>query len=372
MRNHAAVGERIDRAAFRLAAPKLGRRSEQHTDDTVPARVAPNPAPVAVDDQLVPAGSLVIAAQLRGLRVLGTRTLALRRIGSGISAARIPAPRVSDTGIRSTRTAAAGLDAGVVDAGVLVACPLVPLSLHAAHGRSGHRQERGAELGLSKPSRHRAGGSRSYARTRLTMVAPGLVGSSTDPVVRYLRAVHQRQPGLLSPAEVDELAEFPSVTPQPAVPSNPLNREEQLLVQLLNEDGRRTNEDLAALSGMSDATVRRRIDTLRRSGRLYLRAVVEPALLGLPVEALLWLRVHPRFVDDIGKALIQSNLVRYAAATTGEYQHLVHVAVPDRMALHEFTTSGSWTEHVDMVETSMLLAAPKRTGILHPTLRHTE
>lgn len=201
---------------------------------------------------------------------------------------------------------------------------------------------------------------------------PGLVASSTDPVVCYYRAVHQWQPGLLSAAEVDELTEFPAVTPQPSVPTNPLNREEQLLVRLLNEDGRRTNEELAALSGISDATVRRRIETLRRDGRLYLRAVVEPALLGRPVEALLWLKVHPRFVDDIGNALIQSDLVRYAAATTGEYQLLVHVAVPDKMALHQFTTSGSWTEHVDMVETSMLLAAPKRTGVLHPTLRRDE
>lgn len=201
---------------------------------------------------------------------------------------------------------------------------------------------------------------------------PGLVSSSTDPVVRYFRAVHQWQPGLLTPEEAEALSDFPAITPQPALAANPLSREERLLVQLLSEDGRRTNEELAALSGMSEATVRRRIDSLRRQGRLYLRAVVEPALLGLPVEALLWLKAHPRFVGEIGEALIQSHYVRYAAATTGEYQLLVHVAVPDVMTLHQFTTSGTWAEHVDMIETSMLLAAPKRTGVLHSSLRQEE
>src|SRR5690606_1667553 len=93
---------------------------------------------------------------------------------------------------------------------------------------------------------------------------------------------------------------------------------------------------------------------------------------GLPVEALLWLKAHPRFVGEIGEALIQSHYVRYAAATTGEYQLLVHVAVPDVMTLHQFTTSGTWAEHVDMIETSMLLAAPKRTGVLHSSLRQEE
>ncbi len=198
---------------------------------------------------------------------------------------------------------------------------------------------------------------------------PGLVDNSTNPVLRYFRAVHEWQPGLLSADEVRALAEFPMVTPQPALPAEPLNREERLLVRLLGEDGRRANEELAALSGLSDSTVRRRIDTMRREGRLYLRAVIEPALLGLPVEALLWLKTSPRYVDELGESLVGSHFVRYAAATAGEFQLLVHVAVADMASLHRFIMTGSWVDHVDVVETSMIVGAPRRTGVMHPSLR---
>lgn len=53
VRNHAAVRESIDGPAFRLVPSELRRRAQQHADDAITARVAPHPAPVAVDDQLV-------------------------------------------------------------------------------------------------------------------------------------------------------------------------------------------------------------------------------------------------------------------------------------------------------------------------------
>lgn len=198
---------------------------------------------------------------------------------------------------------------------------------------------------------------------------PGLVSSSTNPVLRYFRGVHEWQPGLLSADEVAAMTEFPLVRTYTATPEQPRGPEERLLVRLLTEDGRRTNEELAVLARLSEPTVRRRIDAMRREGRLLVRAVVDPVLLGLPVEALLWMKMSPRFVDVVGEALLDSHFVRYAAATAGEYQLLVHVAITDTTALHEFITTAPWAEHVDMVETSMIVAAPKRTGVLHPSLR---
>jgi hypothetical protein len=57
---------------------------------------------------------------------------------------------------------------------------------------------------------------------------------------------------------------------------------ERSMLRALAEDGRRANEDLARLAGVSVATVRRRLDALRRESSLFVRTVVEPALLGLP------------------------------------------------------------------------------------------
>lgn len=201
---------------------------------------------------------------------------------------------------------------------------------------------------------------------------PGLVTSSTNPVLRYFRGVHEWQPGLLSADEAADMAEFPPVTTYATTPDQPRSPEERQLVRLLTEDGRRTNEELAVLARMSEPTVRRRIDTMRREGRLLVRAVVDPALLGLPVEALLWMKMSPRFIDLVGESLLDSDFVRYAVATAGEYQLLVHVAITDTGALHEFITTAPWAEHVDVVETSMIIDAPKRTGVLHPSLRNEQ
>ena len=42
--------------------------------------------------------------------------------------------------------------------------------------------------------------------------------------------------------------------------------------------------------------------------------LLEPELLDLPVEALLWVRTSPTKVDEVGEALLSSPMVRYAAA----------------------------------------------------------
>ncbi|MFC3454901.1 Lrp/AsnC family transcriptional regulator [Amycolatopsis speibonae] len=82
-----------------------------------------------------------------------------------------------------------------------------------------------------------------------------------------------------------ELAELPQLTPQSRQPDgdeltpDELTPDERALVRALREDGRRTHEELARLAGVSESTARRRVESLRRSGAMYIRAVVEPASL---------------------------------------------------------------------------------------------
>ncbi|MCI2420768.1 Lrp/AsnC family transcriptional regulator [Saccharopolyspora sp. K220] len=196
---------------------------------------------------------------------------------------------------------------------------------------------------------------------------PGLVSCSTHPVLRYFRTVHQWQPGLLTDAEVAELREFESVTASPPREGVGDSREDRLILQALAEDGRRTHEDLGHIAGISEATARRRVERLRQSGRVLVRAVVEPDALGLPVEAVLWIRTRPAQVEATGQALLRSPLVRYAAATTGEYQVCADVTVPDRAALYEFVTAGQWLSGVRSVEPFIVVSARKRSGVQRPS-----
>lgn len=199
---------------------------------------------------------------------------------------------------------------------------------------------------------------------------PGLHDLTADTVTRYYRTIHEWQPGLLSPAETEAICSLPQPTPQPRQPDGvPFSSDERAIVRALREDGRRTHEELARAAGISESTVRRRLEALRREEKVFIRAVVEPAVLGLPVEALLWIRCRPHDVDDIGRALLGSPYVRYAAAMTGEYQLLADVTLPDIAALHEFVGSSGWSRQADSVHTGVVLKALKRSSVLAPELR---
>jgi DNA-binding Lrp family transcriptional regulator len=203
---------------------------------------------------------------------------------------------------------------------------------------------------------------------------PGLVKVSTHPVLRYYRTVHEWQPGILGDDEVRALAEDRPNAELTTLPREVLRLPpaERSMLRALTRDGRTTHEDLARLTGLSEATVRRRVDALRRRGALFIRAVVEPALLGLPVEALLWIRTAPGTADTVGEHLLASPLVRYAAAVMGGHHLLVNVTVPGKAELHDFVTRSPWLADVTAIETSQVIDSLKRSAVLDPRVRGGE
>ncbi|WP_116040338.1 Lrp/AsnC family transcriptional regulator [Amycolatopsis palatopharyngis] len=197
---------------------------------------------------------------------------------------------------------------------------------------------------------------------------PGLVRILSYPILRYYRTVHEWQPGILERDEVASLAADRPLPPTDIGGEAPrTSREDRTILRALAEDGRQTHEELARLAGVSEATVRRRIEALRAEARLFFRAVVEPATLGLPVESLLWIKAAPDAVDLIGERILESHFVRYAAAITGPYQLLVDVTLPNKAALHEFTTRSPWLAHASGIEVTLLVEALKRSAVLAET-----
>lgn len=194
---------------------------------------------------------------------------------------------------------------------------------------------------------------------------PGMSRITSDPILRYYRAVHEWQPGILDDDAVAVLAADRPLPPAKVGGQPPrTTREDRTILRALAENGRMPHEELARLAGVSEATARRRVESLRTEGRLYFRAVVEPTVLGLPVEALLWITTPPNTVDLVGEQLLESPLVRYAAAITGPHQLLVDVTLPTKATLHEFVTRSSWLEHVSAIQTTLLVQALKRSGVL--------
>lgn len=194
---------------------------------------------------------------------------------------------------------------------------------------------------------------------------PGMLSCVTTPATRYYKTVHDWQPALLTEAEAAKL-KAPAV---PEVPidavDTPRDRTDDALLKALAEDGRRTFDQLAQIAGVSETTARRRVEALRNEGRTLIRAVVAPAHVGLPVEALLWLRVAPKAVHEVGTVLAKSANVRGVSTLLGEYQILSDVTMPSVDALHEFVTCAGWSDMVLGMENSLVVDAPKRSGLVN-------
>ncbi|MDI3387767.1 AsnC family transcriptional regulator [Streptomyces sp. B-S-A8] len=198
---------------------------------------------------------------------------------------------------------------------------------------------------------------------------PELRAQEVAPVLRYFRTVHDWRPGILGADEEAALSQHPVRREGANAPAVELGPEERRIVTALAEDGRRTHEELAAIAGVSEATARRRVEALTGAGVVSIRAAVEPALLGLPVEALLWIRTRPDAVEAVGQLLVESPLVRYAAVVMGEYQLLVDVTQPSMAALHTFLTEGAWLSEVEAVSSHLVIEALKRSATPTPLMR---
>ncbi|TWP33800.1 Lrp/AsnC family transcriptional regulator [Leekyejoonella antrihumi] len=198
---------------------------------------------------------------------------------------------------------------------------------------------------------------------------PGVTSCESLPVLRYLRAIHEWHPFALPQPAVDLLQGAPVVTPDAATSTQQRSTVDRAILRALREDGRTTHEDLARLAGISPSTARRRVEAMRAEGALFIRAVANPTMLGLGVQAMLWVCTAPTRIESASATLLSSPQVRYAAVISGRYQLAVEVAVPERSDLYDFVTRAAWLDHVESVETTLVIQALKSSGVPMPQPR---
>ncbi|WP_027927442.1 Lrp/AsnC family transcriptional regulator [Amycolatopsis benzoatilytica] len=111
------------------------------------------------------------------------------------------------------------------------------------------------------------------------------------------------------------------------------------LLAALAADGRAGFEQLAAATGRSPSTVRRRVTELRERGVLYFDLDIDWRLFGRGARTLLWLSVAPASLEAAGKALAAHPEVAYAAATTGPNNLYATVVCANQHELYRYLTS---------------------------------
>ncbi|GAA1240894.1 Lrp/AsnC family transcriptional regulator [Kitasatospora nipponensis] len=161
-----------------------------------------------------------------------------------------------------------------------------------------------------------------------------------------------------TPGPMPALAAVPAAVRAPA--PDPLDR---LLLAELADDARRSAASLAAALGTPESTVRRRLHRLAAAGLLRTHATVDPRVLGMAVDANLWLTVPPAHLAEAGRVLAAHPQVHGVLATSGPANLMAAVFCPDYEGLYRFTTEVLGPLGVDRVETAIVGRAVKRAGV---------
>ncbi|WP_327069407.1 Lrp/AsnC family transcriptional regulator [Kitasatospora sp. NBC_01302] len=206
-----------------------------------------------------------------------------------------------------------------------------------------------------------------------------VVETTVHAVLHLFADAARWQAGLLTPEEVAALtptaltptaptaadptpAEPAPSTAAPAAPPE-LDQLDRALLGELAEDARRSAAGLAQALDAPESTVRRRLRRLAAAGLLRTHATVDPRLLGMTVDANLWLSVPPGRLAEAGRVLAAHPQVHGVVATSGPHNLMAAVFCPDHGALYRFTTEVLGPLGADRVETAIVARAVKRAGV---------
>jgi Lrp/AsnC family transcriptional regulator for asnA, asnC and gidA len=108
------------------------------------------------------------------------------------------------------------------------------------------------------------------------------------------------------------------------------------IIHILEDDGRASNARIARDVGVSEGTVRRRLNRLVSDSVIRVVALPDPKSLGYESEALIGVQVDPDKVDECADSLAELTAIRWVAVTTGSYDMFAWVVMPDPEQLGRF------------------------------------
>jgi Lrp/AsnC family transcriptional regulator, regulator for asnA, asnC and gidA len=96
--------------------------------------------------------------------------------------------------------------------------------------------------------------------------------------------------------------------------------------------------EIARHSGISERSVRYRLDRLVREGTIRVGAIVNPKAVGLPVMADVWIEIEPGRVLEVARKMVELEPVSYVACSTGDRDLSIQVYARDNEELYRFVT----------------------------------
>ncbi|MEU9098670.1 AsnC family transcriptional regulator [Streptomyces sp. NPDC048361] len=151
-----------------------------------------------------------------------------------------------------------------------------------------------------------------------------------------LSTINKRGP--LTAAQVAALTPPQAQDGEPCAAQVRLDDGDRHLLDLLARDGRAAPAELAAATGLSQSTVRRRISELRTAGVLYFDVEYHPDVLRWNFRATLWLEIDPSRLAEAGAAIAAHPEVSFAAAVTGTFNLYASIDVANAQLFYRYLT----------------------------------
>ncbi|MBF6599292.1 MAG: Lrp/AsnC family transcriptional regulator [Dehalococcoidia bacterium] len=113
---------------------------------------------------------------------------------------------------------------------------------------------------------------------------------------------------------------------------------DQHIISILEDNGRATNREVAEAVGVSEGTVRNRIERLIRDDVLRIVGVTNPAKLGLNTAVVISLSAQLAQITEIAEAIAAVESVVYVGYTTGNADIIALAFFPSNDELTDFMT----------------------------------
>ncbi|AQU84123.1 MAG: Lrp/AsnC family transcriptional regulator [Halomonas sp.] len=143
-----------------------------------------------------------------------------------------------------------------------------------------------------------------------------------------------------------------------------LDKYDQHILTLLQQQGRITNNELAEQIGLSPAACWRRVKALEESGVIRrFAALVEPSLVGQPLAALVMVTLVRHHIDNTAEfeqRIRQYPEVLQCYATTGNADFVLRVVIEDMAAYDKFLNEKLFTLNgISQVSSNFVLRSIK-------------
>jgi Lrp/AsnC family transcriptional regulator, regulator for asnA, asnC and gidA len=134
----------------------------------------------------------------------------------------------------------------------------------------------------------------------------------------------------------------------------------KLIIEQLQEDGRRSYAAIGKAVGLSEAAVRQRVQRLQDSGVMQIVAVTDPLTLGFHRQAMIAIKTDGD-LEKVADQLADMDEIDYVVISAGSFDVLAEVVCEDDDHLLEILSRVRAVPYVTSTETFVYLKLRKQT-----------